>query len=76
VHFFIISPLSFLLENNLDHRHGFIPLGEVIDCNDDVFVFIVGWRVASHEVYAPFSKGVDSNEWVEKRGHFSCFVGI
>jgi hypothetical protein len=45
-------------------RHGFNPLGEVIDCHDDIFVSIVGWRVASHEVYAPFAKGAGSNDWV------------
>jgi hypothetical protein len=43
-------------------RHGFNPLSEVIDCNDNVFVSIVGWRVASHEIYAPFSKGANSND--------------
>jgi hypothetical protein len=37
--------------------HGFDPLGEVIDCHDDVFVSITRWRVASHEVDAPFAKG-------------------
>jgi hypothetical protein len=42
----------------VEGRHGFSPLGEVIDCHDDVFVSISRWRVASHEVYAPFAKGV------------------
>jgi hypothetical protein len=60
----------------VEGRHGFGPLGEVIDCNDDVFVFISIWRVGIHEVYAPFEKGVGSNDWVEKRRWFSRFVGI
>jgi hypothetical protein len=46
----------------VEGRHGFNPLGEVINCNDDVFFFIAGWRVASHEVYASFAKGVRSND--------------
>ena len=57
-------------------RHGFSPLSEVINYNDDVFVSIARWRVASHEVYAPFEKGVDSNDWVEKSRWCSHFVGI
>jgi hypothetical protein len=48
----------------VEGRHGFYPLGEVIDCHDDVFVSIAGWRVASHEVYAPFAKGANSDDWV------------
>ena len=38
----------------VERRHGFNPLGEVIDCNDDVFMSIARQRVASHEVYASF----------------------
>jgi hypothetical protein len=48
----------------LEGRHGFNPLGEVIDCNDNVFVSIARRGVASHEVYAPFAKGADINDWV------------
>jgi hypothetical protein len=48
----------------VESRHGFSPLSEVIDYHDNVFVSIVGWRVASHDVYAPFAKGVDSDDWV------------
>ena len=48
----------------VEGRHGFIPLGEVIDYSDDVFVSIVGWRVASHEVDAPFTKRACSNDRV------------
>jgi hypothetical protein len=48
----------------VEGRHGFGPLGEVIDCNVDVFVSISRWRVSIHEVYAPFLKGADSNDWV------------
>jgi hypothetical protein len=46
----------------IESRHGFIPLGEVIDYNDDVFVSIVGWRVASHKVYAPFAEGANGDD--------------
>ena len=46
--------------------HGLIPLGEIIDFHEYVFVSIARWRVVSHEVYAPFSKGANSSEWVEK----------
>jgi len=56
--------------------HGFNPLGEIIDCHDDVFVSITRWRVASHEVYAPFAKGSGSNDQVWKRRWCSCFVFI
>ena len=42
--------------------HGFSPLGEIIDCHDDVFVFIARWRVTIHEVYALFEKGADNND--------------
>jgi hypothetical protein len=42
--------------------HGFVPLGEVIDCQNNVLVSIFGWRVASHEVNAPFAKGADSDD--------------
>jgi hypothetical protein len=45
-------------------RHGFNPLSEVIDCDDDVFVSIATRRVASHEVYAPFEKGAGNNDRV------------
>jgi hypothetical protein len=48
----------------VEGRHGFNPLCKVIDCDNDVFVSIAGWRVASHEVDAPFTKGACSNDWV------------
>jgi hypothetical protein len=48
----------------VEGKHGFSPLGEVIDFHNDVFVSIAGWRVSSHEVYAPFEKGAGSDDWV------------
>ena len=45
----------------VEGRHGFIPLCKVIDYDNDVFVSIVGWRVASHEVNAPFTNGAQSS---------------
>jgi hypothetical protein len=56
--------------------HGFNPFGKITDCDNDVFVSIAIWRVASHEVYAPFSKGACNNDWVEKSRWCSWFVGI
>jgi hypothetical protein len=44
----------------VEGRHGFSPLCEVINYNEYVFVSIVGWRITSHEVDAPFAKGVYS----------------
>jgi hypothetical protein len=56
--------------------HGFNPFGELINFHDDAFVSITRLRVASHEVYAPFAKKVDINDWVEKSMWCSRFVGI
>ena len=39
--------------------HGLSPLGEVIDCHDDVFVTISRNGVDCHEVDFPFAKGTD-----------------
>jgi hypothetical protein len=46
--------------------HGFNPFFEVIDDENNVFVSIVGWGITSHEVDAPFTEGVSSNDWVKK----------
>jgi hypothetical protein len=56
--------------------HGFIPFGEEIDYDNNVFVPIDGWGVTSHEVDAPFTKGACINDWVEKSRWCSCFVDI
>ena len=48
----------------IEGRHGFIPLGKVINYNDYVFVSIAGCRVASHEVDTPFTKGTSGDDWV------------
>jgi hypothetical protein len=60
----------------VEGRHGFSPFCEVIDNNDNVFVSITGWGITSHEVDAPFTEGVDSNDWVKKKKWCSCFVGV
>ena len=39
--------------------HGFIPLGEVIDCHDNILVAISQNRVDGHEVDCPFTEGPD-----------------
>jgi hypothetical protein len=46
----------------VEGRHGFSTLCEVIDYDNNVFVSIAGWRVAIHEVDAPFTKGACSND--------------
>ena len=56
--------------------HGFSPFCEVINCDNNVFVSIVGWGITSHEVDAPFTKGACSNDRVDKSRWCSCFVGI
>jgi hypothetical protein len=56
--------------------HSFIPFGEVIDSDNNVFVTIVGGGITSHKVDAPFTKGAYSNDWVEKSGGSGGFVGI
>jgi hypothetical protein len=50
----------------VEGRHDFNPFCEVIDCDNDVFVSIAGWGITSHEVDARFTKGADSNDWVQK----------
>ena len=46
----------------VEGRHGFSPFCEVINCDNDVFVSIAGWRITSHEVDAPFTKGAYSSD--------------
>jgi hypothetical protein len=60
----------------VEGRHGFGPFGKVIYYQDIVLVSITRWRISSHEVYAPFSKGDGSDDWMYKRGWLSCFVFI
>jgi hypothetical protein len=48
----------------VEGKHGFIPLGKVINCNNYVFVSVALCRVASHEVDAPFTKGTNGDDWV------------
>ena len=60
----------------IEGGYSFCPFCEVINCENNVFVSIVGWGVTSHEVNAPFTKGASSNDWVEKRRWCLCFVGI
>jgi hypothetical protein len=48
----------------VDGRHGFDPFSKVIHFHNDVLVSISRWRVASHEVYAPFEKGVSIDDWM------------
>jgi hypothetical protein len=40
-----------------------------LDSSDyDIFVPIVGWGVASHEMNTPFAKGAYRNDWIEGSG--------
>jgi hypothetical protein len=56
--------------------HSFNPFGEVV--NDDYYVFmpIVGWGVASHEINTPFAKGACRDDWMEGSGWCSRFMHI
>jgi hypothetical protein len=56
--------------------HRFCPFGEVIDYDNNVFVTIVGGGVTSHEVDAPFTKRVGSDDWMKKSRWCSGFVGV
>jgi hypothetical protein len=46
----------------VEGRHGFDPFGKVINCDEDVLVPIVRWRVESHEFNTPFAKGFGSDD--------------
>jgi hypothetical protein len=39
--------------------HCFSPFGEVVNDDYNVLVSIVGWRVACHEINAPFTEGAN-----------------
>jgi hypothetical protein len=56
--------------------HIFYPFCEVIDCDNNVFVSIVGGGITSHEVDAPFTKRVGSDDSMKKSRWCSGFVGI
>jgi hypothetical protein len=60
----------------VESGHSFGPFGEVINGDNDVFVTIAGGGITSHEVDAPFTKRVGSNDRVEKSEGSSGFVGI
>jgi hypothetical protein len=48
----------------VESGHGFSPFGKVIYYHENVLVSVTRWRMESHEVYAPFAKGVDDDDWV------------
>jgi len=56
--------------------HGFIPFGEVVNEDYDVFMPIVGWRVASHEINTPFSKGACLDDCMKRSMWYSIFICI
>jgi hypothetical protein len=56
--------------------HSFNPFGEVIDCENNVFVTIVGGGITSHQFDAPFTKRVGSDDWMKKSRWCSGFVGV
>jgi hypothetical protein len=60
----------------VESGHSFCPFGEVINGDNDVFVTIAGGGITSHEVDAPFTKRVGSNDRVKKSGGSSGFVGV
>jgi hypothetical protein len=54
-------------------RHGFDPLGEVVDNHDNVLIPPSRSWVAINEIYSPLSEWTDGNDWVERgwvRVHF------
>jgi hypothetical protein len=56
--------------------HSFSPFGEVIDCDNNVFVSIARGGITSHEVDALFRKRTGIDDWMKKRRWFSGFVGV
>jgi hypothetical protein len=44
--------------------HSFVPLGEVVNDDYDVLMSVVGRRVTSHEINAPFAEGASYYDWV------------
>jgi hypothetical protein len=48
----------------VEGRHGFGPFGKVIYYHDDVLMSVTRWRIASHEVYAPFAEWAGSDDWM------------
>jgi hypothetical protein len=62
-------------------RHGFEPLGKVVDDHDNVLMPPSRSWVAIDEIYLPLGEGSDSNNWVKRgwvRVHFSSehLVGV
>jgi hypothetical protein len=60
----------------VESGHSFGPFGEVINSDNNVFVTIVGGGITSHEVDAPFTKGVGRNDRVKKSGGCPGFIGV
>jgi hypothetical protein len=56
--------------------HSFCPFGEVIDGDNNVFVTIVGGGITSHEVDAPFTKRVGSDDRMKKSRGSLGFIGV
>jgi hypothetical protein len=56
--------------------HSFCPFGEVINCDNNVFVTIAGGGITSHEVDAPFTKRAGNDEYMEKSRWCAGFVGV
>jgi hypothetical protein len=55
-------------------RHGFDPLGEVVNIHDNVLMPPSRIWVAINEIYSSLSEGTDGNDWVERglvQKHFS-----
>ena len=60
----------------VESGHSFGPFGEVINGDNNVFVTIARGGITSHEVNAPFTKRVGSNDRVKKSRGISGFVGV
>ena len=60
----------------VENGHSFGSFGEVINDDNNVFVTIAGGGITSHEVDAPFTKRVGSDDWMKKSRWCSWFVGV
>jgi hypothetical protein len=56
--------------------HSFYPFGEVINGDNNVFVTIARGGITSHEVDAPFTKRVGSDDGMKKSWGSSGFIGV
>lgn len=64
------------LNGIVESGHCFGPFGEVVNCNDNILMFVAKGGETFHEFNAPFAKWANSNDRVEGSEWRSCFGGI